>query len=117
MVWSGHCTWNDCAAAGSAATQDSTNKMNVVLNALFVICPPSSFIAVVAAIVLSLLRLGSLDRVHAASILQKLSCTVTKTLDSPTKHRGPHLAWSELSVLGDRRFRNPYSELRRESCG
>src|SRR5215472_2857172 len=47
MVWSGHCTWNDCAAAGSAATQNSTDKMNVVLNALFLICPPSSFIAAV----------------------------------------------------------------------
>jgi hypothetical protein len=78
--------------------------------------PPSSFITAVAAIVLSLLRLGLLDRAHAASILQKLNRTVTKTLDSATKYRGLHFVWLELIVLGDRRFRNSYSQLRQEGC-
>src|SRR5215472_1483417 len=64
--------------------------------------PPS------AAIVLSLLRLGSLDRAHAASILQKVNCTVTETLDSATQHRGLHFfVWLETHSSWRPPFQKP----------
>jgi len=85
MVLVGHCTWNDWPAAGSAATQKSTNKINVVPNFLLAMYPPSSFILLPSspqAAEKSRLHLHPVDQVHAASRFQYLDCTATGTQTS-----------------------------------
>jgi hypothetical protein len=70
MVLVGHCTRNDCAAAGNAAAQNTNKKMQVISNFLLVMRPPSP---PKAAIILPGCGKILLDRAHAAAMFKKLN--------------------------------------------